>query len=407
MRVIPFPSSRMSPEDELALARIEAALDGDGTGADAELWRELRADVRALPEPLDPAFAAALEQQVRAPGPPAAPRHRLGTALARRRGPVLALGTALAAVLIAVFAFGVGASEHAPRHRVSSLGRAESAPAAAGPARTSGSVEEPSHVHGLPSSAPELEAGDRQGTLGSSSSATGATGEAPGEAGGRLQQLGASLTLSAGGEGVQRIADRVGRATVAAGGFVQSARVQTQYGSPGEASMTLVLPSDKLQGTLARLERIAAVRAESQSLQDITSEYHAAGARLSAARAERAALLRALAKATTTAAVESLHARLAEASREISAAERRQASVSHRASQAQVEVTVLGQVHHGGGGSTLGRGLHDAGKVLTVSLAVLVVAAAVLVPLGLLLAVAMVGGRWWRRQRRERVLGSG
>ena len=156
--------------------------------------------------------------------------------------------------------------------------------------------------------------------------------------------------------------------------------------------MTLVLPSAKLQGTLARLERIAAVRGESQSLQDITSEYDAAGARLSAAKAERAALLRALANATTAAAVESLHARLAEASREISAAERQQASVSHRASQAQVEVTVLGPVHHGGG-STLGQGLHDAGKVLTVSLAVLVVAAAVLVPLGLLLAVAMVGGR--------------
>ena len=67
---------------------------------------------------------------------------------------------------------------------------------------------------------------------------------------------------------------------------------------------------------------------------------------------------------------------------------------------------MLGEAHHGGG-STLGRGVSDAGKVLTVSLAVLVVAAAVLVPLSLLVAAVVFGERAWRRQRRERVLGSG
>ena len=213
--------------------------------------------------------------------------------------------------------------------------------------------------------------------------------------------------MSAGSEGVQRVADRVGRATVAAGGFVQSSRVQTQQGSSGEALLTLVLPSAKLQTTLAQLERLAPVRAETQSLQDITAEYHAAGTRLAAARAERSALLRALERAATPAAIESLHARLAAAAREIAAAEHQQASVSHRASRAQVEVTVLGGPHHAGSGSTLGRGLSDAVSVLTVSLAVLLVVAAVLVPLGLLVAALVLGGRVWRRQRRERVLGSG
>ena len=168
----------------------------------------------------------------------------------------------------------------------------------------------------------------------------------------------------------------------------------------------MVLPSAKLQATLSQLERIAPVRAETQSLQDITAEYHAAVSRLAAARAERSALLRALASATTAEAIESLHARLAGAAHQISAAEHQQASVSRQASQAQVEVTVLGEAHHAGGG-TLGRGLRDAGKVLTVSLAVLVVAAAVLVPLTLLLLAFALGGRFWRRQRRERVLGSG
>jgi hypothetical protein len=398
MRVIPFGPPRMSAADAQELARIEAALNGDATGAEADYWRELRVDVCALAEPLDPDFALALEQRLRDTREPSrsAPR-TAAAAIGRRRGPALAIAASLAAVLVAVLAFGVPGSSHAPRRGpVESMGRAEGAP-------------------GNHSAAPPLIAGDREEASGAEATsgsgekgppAAGAPAEAPGEGSGRLQRLGASVTLGAGGEGVQQVADRVGRATVAAGGFVQSAHVQTQRGSAGEALLTLVLPSAKLQSTLARLERIASVRAESQSLQDISGEFHAAAGRLAAARAERAALLRALATASTAGAVESLHARLAEAANRISAAERQRASIAHQASQAQVEVTVLGEAHHGGG-STLGRGVSDAGKVLTVSLAVLVVAAAVLVPLGLLIAAVVFGGRVWRRQRRERVLGSG
>ena len=399
MRVIPFGPPRMSAADAQELTRIEAALNGDATGAEADYWRELRADVCALGEPLDPDFALSLEQRLRDSREPSrSARRRAAAAIGRRRGPALAIGGSLAAVLVAVLAFGIPGSSHGPR----------------GSASVGVGAESTSENH---SAAPPLVAGDREEASGAqaesgsggkapSAAAAGATGEAPGEGSGRLQRLGASVTLGAGGEGVQQVADRVGRATVTAGGFVQSARVQTQRGSAGEAVLTLVLPSAKLQGTLARLERIASVRAESQSLQDISGEFHAAAGRLAAARAERSALLRALAGASTAGAIESLHARLAEAAHRISAAERQQASITHQASQAEVEVTVLGEAHHGGG-STLGRGVSDAGKVLTVSLAVLVVAAAVLVPLSLLIAAVVFGGRVWRRQRRERVLGSG
>jgi len=405
VRVIPFGPPRLSPEEELVLAQLEAALDGDGTGPQAEYWRELRADVRSLAEPVDPAFVHALEHHVRRPVQPARSPRTIAAALARRRGIALAAAASFTAVLVAVFAIGVPTSDH-PGERV--------------PASVAGPAEKaPSHIHGAKAGGSEVERraedmgprradqlGPAEPAPSSAAASAEAPGEAPGEAGGRVQQLGAALTLSAGGEGVQRIADRVGHATVAAGGFVQSARVQTQQGSPGEALLTLVLPSAKLRSTLAQLERIAPVRAETQSLQDITSEYRAAAGRLASARAERAALLRALARATTQAAIESLHARLAAAADQISAAERQQASISRRASRAQVEVTVLGQAHHAGG-STLGRGLKDAAKVLTVTLAVLVVAVAVLLPLSLLLVVLMGGGRLWRRQRRERVLGSG
>ena len=52
------------------------------------------------------------------------------------------------------------------------------------------------------------------------------------------------------------------------------------------------------------------------------------------------------------------------------------------------------------------RGLHDAGRVLTVTLVVLLVAAAALVPLALLVLGLTAAGRVWRRRRREHVLGA-
>jgi hypothetical protein len=58
----------------------------------------------------------------------------------------------------------------------------------------------------------------------------------------------------------------------------------------------------------------------------------------------------------------------------------------------------------GSEGLTLSRGLHDAGRVLVVTLAVLLIAAAVLVPLALVIFALAAGRRTWRRHQRERVL---
>jgi hypothetical protein len=396
MRVIPFPSGRPSDADAAVIAELEAALDGDGIGPDADYWRELRAEVRSLPDPVDPAFAAVLEQRIRAPRQPLRRHRSLPAFVASRRWRSLALLAAPLLVLVAVVLTGaLTAGGPASREAARS--------SAAGGGVVKGDLS-PSHESGVKGPAADSATVE---SASPPSPANAGRAEAPGQTGARLQHLAASISLGAGSEGVQQIADRVGRVTVAAGGFVESSRVQVQQGTAGEALLTLALPSAKLSPMLAQLERIAPVRAETQLLEDITSEYDAAGARLSAARAERTALLRALAGATTPAAIESLHARIAEADSEISTSERRRATISHRASQALVEVTVLGEAHHAGGGLTLARGLDDAGGVLTVSLAVLVVVAAVLVPLGLLVAALVLAGRFWRRQRRERVLGSG
>jgi hypothetical protein len=319
----------------------------------------------------------------------------------RSRG-ALAAGTALALVAAVVIgATQLGGSHSASGGAVSSAGASHSLNQL-GVAEPEGSS--PAHASkGKHSQVVPLEA--------SASAAAGTAlaptpgGEAPGESPARLQQVEASISLGGGSEGVQVIADRVGQLAVAAGGFVENSKVELRHGSAGEATLTLKLPSANLAGTLAKLQRLAPVRAESQSLQDLSGQYDALGARLAAARAERSALLRALAKAETAAALESLHQRIAQADGAIASEERQQASISRTASQAEVEVSVLGETAHTSGGLTLGRGLHDAGHILVVALAVALIALAVLVPLALLLGALTIGTRGWRRQQRERALG--
>jgi hypothetical protein len=202
---------------------------------------------------------------------------------------------------------------------------------------------------------------------------------------------------------VQTIADRVSRLTVSEGGFVQSSHVN-EGGKTGEATLALSLPSAKLSAALASLGQIAPVRAESQSLQDITNIYNAASQRLTDATAEQRALLRALAKASTEGQIDSLRARLAQAGGAIARARSALQAVSRQASTAEVEVTVLGDKSASSEGLTLHRGLHDAGRVLTVMLIVLLIAAAVLVPLALLIAALATVRRAWGSYRRERIL---
>jgi hypothetical protein len=221
---------------------------------------------------------------------------------------------------------------------------------------------------------------------------------------GRKQQLAASLTLGTTPASLQQISDQVAQQAVRDGGYVQSSNVAVQQQGTSEATLTLRLPSARLTTALAAISRLAPVRAESQSLQDITDEYTAARQRLSDAEAERTALLHALAAATSEGQIDSLRERLSSARAAIARAQSSVNAVSQRASTAVVEVTILGDAPAQHEGLTLHRGLHDAGHVLSVALSVILIAAAILVPLALVLA-ALIGARGaWLRYRRERVL---
>ena len=406
MRIIPFPGrdetgSGVGP-DERWLSELEAALDGTGEGPGADSWRQLRDDVRALSPPMTPEFERQLGERIAERGARSAPKKphrrlgwqrppgRLGTAAS-----IAAIGAIVTAVVIAGPWRAGTRSTAAPSNgpAASSAGRAESSNA--GASAPNGALR------AAKSAAAEPSASASAGTQAASNTpALGGTAARPA----RVQQLAASITLAAPLSELQETADGVSRVAVGDGGFVQSSHVQVQQTGTSEANLDLSLPSAKLSAALASLGQIAPVRAESQSLQDITNTYDAARQRVSDASAERQALLRALSKATTEGQIDSLHERLSQNRTAIAQAQSALQTVSQHASTAEVEVTVLGDTHTASEGLTLHRGLRDAGGVLVVILIVLLIAAAILLPLALVLAALAAGRRAWRRYQRERML---
>jgi uncharacterized protein (DUF2267 family) len=404
MRVIPFPDPG-DARDEPTLAEIDAALRGETVGADAEQWRQLRADVRALAPPLSPQLQQQLRERIeqrrlaeqrRQPTLAStrvalsALRDRLGGR--RRAWALAALGPVLVAAVVALVVVGPWRSNTPAvparfngQPGTSTRGAVESGrakPAVAGPSRA-GDLEQ----------APEAQAQQ-------SSGAASGTAGAPA----RVQERAASVTLAPRPQDVQSIADQVSQLAGRVGGFVQSSQVSVQPHGHSSATLVLQLPSAKLVTAIGSLAQLAPMRAESQSLQDITGEYNAARTKLSDAVAERRALLRALARATTQGQIESVRERLSLAGAEVARARSAFEAVAKRGSFSTVEVTVSGDARAVGGGSTLQRGLDDAGNVLSVGLAVLLVALAVLVPLAIAASLIAFGSRAVRRRLRERAL---
>ncbi len=428
MRIVPFPADEPLPGQEAWAAELEAALRGESERPDARAWRELRDDVRALAPAMSPAFEVRLEQElerrgalkpsaegtetrVRSQDSAGSPRriwagerlaalrgafarHRRGSwsLASHRRSAVGAAATVAVALVAALLISGSHGSSPVisspARTRIDSLG-------------TSGGV--PSHSAHGDLKAQENNYGPAAKTQASpsiaASSATGAS-SAPG----RVQQLAASITLDSNPQNLQATSDQVAQLTVRDGGYVQSSNVQVQQQGASEATLALRLPSTRLAAALSAIARLAPVRAENQSLQDITGAYDAAHQQLSDAEAEQRALLRALAAASTEGQIDSLQARLAASRAAIARAQSSVNSVSARASTSEVEVSILGDTHAGSEGLTLHKGLHDAGQVLLVVGIAILILSAIIVPLALIVAGVAGARRTWRRSQRERAL---
>jgi hypothetical protein len=396
MRIVPFPGRGEEPL-EAWQHELELVLAGEIVTVEGESWVQLREDVRTLAPPMSPDFERRMQGRIEewaaaaaAAAPAPAPAHARGrrrwrSSRGMRGASVAAAAAALAGAIAIVTTSDRGTGVVTP------------------PARKGATVQARTQSGAVQSGA--VQSGAARAALAPALPSGGApSAQAGAGAPGREQQLSASITLASSPSEVQSTADRVARLAVSDGGFVASSQVQQQQEGSSEASLQLSLPSARLAAALSSLGRLAPVHAESQSLQDITSSYDAARRTLADAVAERSALLRALSRASTQGEIDSLREQLSLAGGAISRARAAFATVSARAADATVEVTVVGDAHPTTEGLTLRHGLRLAGRVLTVALIVLLVGAAVLVPLALLASGLLLGARRWRRHLREQAL---
>jgi hypothetical protein len=385
------------PEVLRGLRELDAALAGEPT-ADPDL-SQLVADVEAArPEP-SAAFLASLDARVHAGFPretPAAEASRTPWHAWLRRPQILAPGFAVV-LLAGIVAVTLQSSRDSIVNDSASF---TSSPPAVQPLpeRQSAAGESTSSADSAArKSAPSVTAAAPVTT----------GGNAPG--GGRVSrkvQRAADLTLTPKPDDVQKTADGVVRETQAAGGYVQRSDIATRDDG-GEATFTLRIPSARLDDTLARLSKLAHVGALSQSATDITAAVVSAADQLADARAERAALLRALGKATTDRQIASLKARLADNRSEIAQRKGALDAQRRRADLATVSVTVQGTgeaTKTDDGTWTPRDALHDAGRVLEIAGGVALIALAVLAPLAILGGLASLASRALRRRRREGAL---
>ena len=420
----------IDPEIAATLDAIDATLAGepvDGRYAEvAEIALLLAADRPQVP----PAFATSLDAKVDRRFAPLGGKPRRfgagGSHKGRRWSGVWQATGAIAAgvAMIVVIAVVAGGGLHGGSSVSSSSSASASVTSAA--ASSSGGAAHTGSAAG--SSAPSRVAKSQSALVPPTNSAPGSSASgsfAPGSAAssgsaptlqppttGRKVVQGAQLNLTAGPKRIDDVAQEIYDVVGQANGIVENSSV-TQGGPGAAANFQLSLPSAGLAQTMSQLSSLnyAQVVSRTDSSQDITDQYGAATRSLADARALRTSLLKQLANATTTDQVNSLNAQIHDAEASISSDQATLNRLNHQVNFSQVYVTVQAKpvaapVSHGGGGFTLGRSAHDAGRVLTVAAGVALIAIAALLPVALVVALA-----WWvasalKRRRREQALDS-
>jgi hypothetical protein len=400
-----FDDDPLAPGAASALRALDAALDGEAVDPEFAALAELALILRQERPAPSAAFAATLDARVErrfaAPaGAPQAPdRNRRLRWLAP--GAAVLAGVA-AAIVIATGGSGPGAVRAlAP---AASGGVSSTASAAARTAAPSPGALGPVSPTTAKSSASGA----------SSAAAAGTPGPAPAPVStGANRQIvqSAQLALMAEPKRIDDVAQQVFEVIGTEKGIVNSSTVTATGDANGYASFQLSVPSANLQATMSALSELPGSRVLSRTdaTTDITGEVGGAGIRLAEARALRTALLKQLAAATTSEQITSLQAQLHDADASVASDLATLNGLRNQVAYSRITLTIqagaLAVVVPGSGSSfTLGRAAHDAGRVLVIVAGVALIALAVLIPVGLVTALAASVGLAIRRRRREHAL---
>jgi len=221
----------------------------------------------------------------------------------------------------------------------------------------------------------------------------------------------AQLSLSTKPTNVDGVAQQVFDVIAAQNGVVRSSQVTAANNANGYAQFQLSVPSSNLGQTMAALSQLhgANVVSRTDSTRDITQQVGGVGMRLADARALHRALVRKLASATTTAEIDGLNGQIGAVEARIARLQTSLRSLHRQVNLSDISLTINAAMVPGhpvssGGGFTLGKAAHDAGRVLVVAAGVALVALAVLVPLGIVIALALWIAHAVRQRRREQAL---
>ncbi|MEA2134655.1 MAG: hypothetical protein QOC68_2564 [Solirubrobacteraceae bacterium] len=398
----------MSTPDTLTreLAALDDALAGRPVDPDLADLAELAVALRGERLAPDPAFTRTLDSRVERGFPrAAAARTRRGIKWPRITLPALGVAASVLVVVGIAVTLPTGSDNRtaAPSGAGSNRGGTAATEQAAPPDTGSAAKRAPSSSGG---SAASDSATPALSTPPNSAIAPLPTPSSPAadRRGHRSVERSAELVLATPPRDIDRAAAEILRVTDDLGGYVVSSSVS----SNSSGQFELRVPERRLQAALSRLSRVAKVRQRTQNAQDITGAVVSVSARLKDARTERSSLLRQLAKATTTNQTASIRARLRLVSGEIAGYKRDLSRVKTRASRSTIAVTLLADrkaaAGSDGGAWTPGDALDDATRILEVTAGVLLVAVALLLPLGLVGLLVWLAARQAAQRRRERAL---
>jgi hypothetical protein len=211
-----------------------------------------------------------------------------------------------------------------------------------------------------------------------------------------------TMSLSTRPENVREVSDEAIAITRSLDGIVASSQV-SEAGRDATATLELTLPSRNLDAAVDRLTELANVKSLNEAALDITKPFTTAEDELRDAEAERRSLLQALANADTDVEAEALRLQIADARDRISEARAEFENIARRARLSSISLTVVGDPNADEDRS-IGDWFDDAVTVLRDVAGVLLITAAIVVPLGILIAIAWLVIARLRRSRRERAL---
>ena len=336
-------------------------------------------DVKPAP---DPSFTLKLDTRVanRFPGPP--PRWKRPFIAVRDHFLAIFAAVAVASVMGVIVIAGLSGAGGGDDEATTAGGSAESMPAA----QAEATVTEDSSSGGSSAAAPE--SFQRES---------------------RAVKSNTSLTLATTPDRVQGITNRTITIVDSLGGFVQSSQIDQDGSRRAIATLSLRIPSAKLDDGLARISKLANVQSRSQQTEDLTDQREALEAVVRDARADREGLRSRLAKATTDKERSRLRALVNRSTRRVTQAQRQVNELGREVSYATVDLEIRGTRRSGeaaapGDRWTPGDALGDSVRVLEVIAGVLMIVLAILLPIAAIGVLAAIAARILTRRRRERAL---